>query len=102
MIVPVRVRLVGASHQSVSLVAHTVDASPTGVKLGGFRGDLKAGDMIEIQYRRERALYRVIWIQAVEKSTEKRVGAECVELDKNIWGTEFPHHADEYEEKEPE
>jgi hypothetical protein len=27
-------------------------------------------------------------------------GAECLEPDKNIWRQEFPHQADEYEERE--
>jgi hypothetical protein len=102
MVVPVRIRLVGASHQNISQVAHTLDATETGVKLGGLQGDLRAGDVIEIQYRRERAMFRVVWIQSIEKSSEKHIGAECIEADKNIWGTEFPQHADEYEEKEPE
>jgi hypothetical protein len=102
MVVPVRIRLVGASHQNISQVAHTLDATETGVKLGGLQGDLRAGDVIEIQYRRERAMFRVVWIQSIEKSSEKHIGAECIEADKNIWGTEFPHHPDEYEEKEPE
>jgi hypothetical protein len=36
----------------------------------------------------------------MENSSEKQIGAECVEADKNIWGQEFQHQEDEYEEKE--
>jgi hypothetical protein len=102
MVVPVRVRLMGVNHQNASQVAHTLDATETGVKLAGFRGEVKVGDVIEIRYRRERGMFRVVWIQTLEKSSEKHVGAECVDPDKNIWGTDFPQHLDEYEEKEPE
>jgi hypothetical protein len=99
MVVPVRVRLAGAD-QGASQLAHTLDASEQGVRLAGFRGDLNVGDVIDIQYRFERALFRVVWIRVQEKSPEKHVGAECIEPDKSIWGQEFPHQTDEYEESE--
>jgi hypothetical protein len=99
MVVPVRVRLAGAN-QGASQLAHTLDASEHGVKVAGFRGDLNVGDIIDIQYRFERALFRVVWIRVQEQSPEKHVGAECIESDKNIWGQEFPDQTDEYEESE--
>jgi hypothetical protein len=102
MVAPVRVRIAGLDNQGAGQVAHTLDASESGVKLAGFRGDVNVGDVIEIQYRRERAMFRVVWIRAVAKSSEKHIGAECIDPDKNIWGTNFPLQKDEYEEKEPE
>jgi hypothetical protein len=98
MVVPVRVRLAGAKEQAQ--IAHTLDATEGGVRLAGFRGDLNVGDVIEIQYRHERALFRVVWSRALENSSEKHIGAECVDPDKNIWGQEFTHQTDEYEERE--
>jgi hypothetical protein len=100
MVVPVRVRLVGTDSAQVSQPAHTLDATESGVKLGGLRGELKVGEVIEIQHRHARALFRIVWVHFLEKSSEKHVGAECVEPGKNIWGEEFPHEADEYEEQE--
>jgi hypothetical protein len=40
MVVAVRVRLAGA-YQGGSQLVHTLDASEHGLKLAGFRGDLK-------------------------------------------------------------
>ncbi len=100
MVVPVRVRLVGINPAQVSQPAHTLDATENGVKLAGFRGEVGVGDVIEIQHRSDRALFRVVWIRLLEKSSEKHVGAECVEPDKNVWGEEFPHEADEYEQQD--
>jgi hypothetical protein len=97
MVVPIRVRLAG-SHQAPE-PAHTLDATERGVRFSGFPGDVSVSDIVEIQYHRERALFRVVWVQAQENSAEKQVGAECV-FDTNIWGDEFPQEADEYEEKE--
>jgi hypothetical protein len=58
MVVPVRVRVMGVGRSNATLVAHTLDATESGVKLGGLRGDLNVGDVIEIQHRRERAMYK--------------------------------------------
>lgn len=92
-------RIAGDKHSQLQL-AHTLDATERGVRLAGFRADVNVGDVLEVQCRKERAMFRVVWIRALEKSSEKQVGCECVEPDKNIWDMEFPHHADEYEEKE--
>jgi len=48
----------GVGRPNATLVAHTLDATESGVKLGGLRGDLNVGDVIEIQHRRERAMYK--------------------------------------------
>jgi hypothetical protein len=65
----------------------------------GFRGELKVGDKIEIQYRHKRAEFRVPWITAREGSPEKQIGAERLEPEKELWGVEFPEQKDEYEEQ---
>src|SRR2546427_762237 len=96
MVVPVRLRLMGAGLSQTSQLAHTLDANENGVKLAGFQGDLNVGDVIEIQHRHERAMFRVVWIRLVRKSSEKHIGAECVEAGKNIWGEGFSHETDEH------
>jgi len=98
MVAPIRVRLAGSNQ--LSQPAHTLDATESGVRFAGFRGELNPEDIIEIQHRHERGLFRVVWIRVPDKSSEKHVGAQCVEFDKNIWGEEFPNQTDEYEEKE--
>ena len=99
MVAPVRVRLAGSPPSQPVQVVHTLDATETGVRLAGLRGELKAGDVIEVQYRHGRAMFRVVWVHVLSPS-EMHVGAECVERDKNIWGADFPDLADEYEVKE--
>jgi hypothetical protein len=96
-VVPVRLWIAGSKD---SHLAHTLDISNHGVKLGGCRGEMKVGDKIEIQYRHKQAQFRVAWITAHEGSSEKQIGAECLEPGKQVWGAQFPQQADEYEEKE--
>jgi hypothetical protein len=95
--VPVRIRIDGdqGSHP-----AHTLDFSDHGVKLGGIRREPKVGDGIEVSYRHKRTRFRVIWIIAQQGSSEKQIGAECCEPEKNIWGVDLPTQIDEYEEKD--
>ena len=75
-VVPVRLWIAGSED---SHLAHTLDVSNHGVKLGGCRGEMKVGDKIEIQYRQKRAQFRVAWITARTDSLEKQIGAECLE-----------------------
>jgi hypothetical protein len=96
-VVPVSLRVAGieASH-----LAHTLDVSNHGVKLGGCRGDMKVGDKIEIRYRHKQAQFRVAWITVPKGSSEKQIGAECLEPEKQVWGAPLPQQVDEYEAKE--
>jgi hypothetical protein len=96
-VVPVQFWIAGSKK---SHLAHTLDVSNYGVRLGGFRGELKVGDNIEIHHRQDRAHFRVVWITAREGSSEKEIGAECLEPMKQVWGAELPEQTDEYEEKE--
>jgi hypothetical protein len=93
------VRLLIAGSEDIHL-AHTLDVTNHGVQLGGYRGEMKVGDEIVIQYRRNQAQFRVIWITARENSSEKIIGAKCLEPEKQVWGELFPEQLDEYEEKE--
>jgi hypothetical protein len=95
-VVPVRVWITGT--KDIHL-AHTLDVSRQGVRLGGYRGDMKVGDKIEIQYRHNQAQFKIAWITASKGSSEKQVGAECLEPGKQVWGAQFPQQADQYEQK---
>jgi PilZ domain len=77
LVVPVSLRIAGSE---ASHLAHTLDVSNHGVKLRGCRGEMKVGDKIEIRYRQKRAQFRVAWITIPRGSSEKQIGAECLEL----------------------
>ena len=69
------------------------------MQLGGYRGEMKVGDEIVIQYRHAQAQFRVTWIAARKGSSEKQIGAECLEPEKYLWAEQFPEQADAYERK---
>src|ERR1700756_6015792 len=74
MVVPIRVKLAGSDHAPQP--AYILDATERGVRFAGFHGDVNVSDVVEIQYRHERALFRVVWIRVQENSSEKQIGAE--------------------------
>jgi hypothetical protein len=96
MVVPIRVWAKNANGVLESHLAHTLDVSDHGVKLGGFTGELTADQVIEIQYHHKRSRFRIVWVKTREGSTEKEIGAECSEPDKRIWGVEFPEVMDQF------
>jgi hypothetical protein len=61
---------------------------------------MKVGDKIEIRYRHKQAQFRVAWITVPKGSSEKQIGAECLEPEKQVWGAPLPQQVDEYEAKE--
>src|SRR4029077_331034 len=65
-VIPLRLLLWGSKD---SHLAHTLDVSNHGVKLGGCQGEVKVGDKIEIQYHHTRAQFRVAWITATKVSS---------------------------------
>jgi hypothetical protein len=99
MVVPVRVRFAGGAARDLR-VAHTLDATESGVRLGGLVGEVKVDDLLEIHHRHKRAWFRVVWIKNSENPSERLLGAVCVEQDKNIWEMSFPPDLDEYETKD--
>jgi len=96
-VLPVRLCIAGNKD---SHLAHTLDVSNDGVRLGGFRGEVNVGDKIEIHHRHKQAQFRVVWIATREGSLEKQIGAECLEPQKQLWDTTLPQQSDIYEEKE--
>jgi hypothetical protein len=71
--------------QGVPSAAHAGCQQPW-CEVGGFRGELKVGDNIEIPHRQDRAYLRVVWITVREGSSEKEIGAECLEPMRQVWG----------------
>jgi hypothetical protein len=81
-----------------AIVAHTVDISPIGAQLGGFRISLQPGEVIILQHRHSKGSFRVIWTKQIGPA-ERRAGVEWVAIEKavgteiNFWGLELPTQA---------
>jgi Gram-negative bacterial TonB protein C-terminal len=90
MVLPLRVWVGEQADETSGLqLAHTIDISPIGGRLGGLRTELLPGQTITLQRGQLRAPFRVIWNTCLAPG-ENQAGVEAVGLSKNIWGVELP------------
>jgi TonB family protein len=90
MVLPLRIWLDeqnadGAAPQ----LAHTVDISPGGGRLGGLRILVQPGETILIQRGQQKAQFRVVWSKQMGPG-EIQAGVESLDSDKRVWGIELP------------
>jgi len=95
-VMPVRLWIADSQE---SHLAHTLDITARGVRLGGFQGEVTVGDKIYVQRQQKRAQFRVVWVSGREGSSEKQLGAEILG-NEAIWGIELPKQMDDYQERE--
>jgi TonB family protein len=90
MVLPLRVWHDDENGQNAGLqLAHTVDISPVGGRLGGLRIPLQPGQTIMLQRGQNRVQFRVVWTQQLGPS-EIQAGVESMALEENVWGVDLP------------
>jgi hypothetical protein len=85
-VLPVRVRGKDASGASFEELAHTLDLTPMGVRLGSIRHELKALDTLVILYRQRRMEFKVVWTKLLDGKQEYQVGLQAFSQQKEPWG----------------
>jgi|SRR5579862_2728026 len=85
-VLPVRVRGVDASGASFEEIAHTLDVTATGARLGSIRRELKVLDTVIVFYRQRRMEFRVMWTRLLDGKNEYQVGLQILAKGKEIWG----------------
>lgn len=89
MVLPVRVSGVDSAGKPYNYLAHTLDITLKGARLGGVRTLLALGDSVEVQCRHRKARFRVAWVGRPGHSSEHQIGIEALEPDKPIWGLDL-------------
>jgi hypothetical protein len=75
------VRIMGVSEgRPFTVNAETTDVTATGVRLVNVNVRLKAGDVVTVQHKLNRARYQVMWARADGQS-----GLRLADLGKSIW-----------------
>src|SRR5258708_38588207 len=88
MVLPLKIWSKDACDQPFTCLAHTLDITPMGARLGAVHHLLKKGETITIQYRQRRFQVRVVWIQLLEGTSEYQVGVEAI-AGGETWGLEL-------------
>lgn len=98
MVLPVRISGKDSASNPVNELAHTLDITPNGARLGSVHHKLKTGDKLTLQYRQRRILFRVVWVRPIEGTREYQVGLEGLGNTGENWGLELPESdlVDEY------
>jgi len=84
-VLPVRVRGKDAAGVSFEGLAHTLDLTPFGARLGAIRHELKALDTLIILYRQRRMEFSVVWTKLLDGTGEYQVGLQALSHAKEAW-----------------
>jgi hypothetical protein len=85
-VLPVRVKGTDASGTVFDEVAHTLDLTPSGVRLGAIRRELKVLDTLTVLYRQRRMDFKVIWTRLLDAKGEYQVGLQAFSQEREPWG----------------
>ena len=83
-VLPVRVSGNETSGTPYCDLAHTLDVTESGIRLGFVRRQLQVGSRLTIQYRQHKVEFRVIWISQLTRLKEHHVGLEAV-VPRDVW-----------------
>lgn len=70
-------------------LAHTVDISPIGGRLGGLRTPLQTGQTVLLQRGQNRVPFRVVWTKQLGPG-EIQAGIESAAYEEKVWGVDLP------------
>jgi hypothetical protein len=89
MVLPVKVFIDKDTH-----LAHTIDITPRGARLGALRHQLKVGMIVILQRGSKRAKFRIAWVRQLAP-TEVHAGIEALEPQEEFWGVSLSNGQDE-------
>ncbi|MGA8273815.1 MAG: hypothetical protein WB919_19790 [Candidatus Sulfotelmatobacter sp.] len=98
-VLPVRVRGKDASGVLFEGLAHTLDLTPTGARLGAIRHQLNALDTLVVLFRQRRVEFTVVWTKKLDAQGEYQVGLQMVADEVDPWGLKMDHSHAQYATK---
>jgi hypothetical protein len=84
-VLPVRIRGKNAAGALFDALAHTLDLTHTGARLGAIRHELKTKDTLVVLFRKRRIEFTVMWSRMLDPH-EYQVGLQMVSLECDPWG----------------
>jgi hypothetical protein len=85
-VLPVRIKGTDSAGSTFEELAHTLDVTPSGVRLGSIRRELNLLDEITVFYRTRKIQFRVVWTKKLKGTSEFQVGLQSVTQDREAWG----------------
>jgi hypothetical protein len=94
-VLPVRIKGTDSSGKAFEELAHTLDVTATGVRLGAIRRELSADDEVTVLFRQRKMQFRVVWTKKLKGTSEFQVGLQALTQEKEAWGLTFAETATE-------
>lgn len=85
-VLPVRMKGTNTAGESFDDLIHTLDVTPTGIRVGSVRRELRVFDQLTIFYRKRKIDFRVVWIKKMKDSNEFQVGLKALVEELGAWG----------------
>jgi hypothetical protein len=89
-VLPVRIKGKDISGKTFEELAHTLDVTAQGARLGSIHRQLNVDDEITVFYRQRKMQFRVVWTKKMKGASEFQVGLQAVSQDKESWGLGSP------------
>jgi hypothetical protein len=81
----VRIKGKDSSGAAFEELAHTLDVTLTGIRLGAVRRELNLLEEITVFYRQRKIQFRVVWTKKLQGTSEFQVGLRAVAQDREAW-----------------
>ena len=88
MVLPVRVTL-NKGDRTFTYLAHTLDISYGGARIGGLRAEVATGEVVLVQHRNRKGRYVVRWVREMGAG-EIHFGVESLDPNVDLWQLELP------------
>lgn len=89
-VLPVRIKGIDNAGNAFEELAHTLDVTATGVRLGAIRRELNVSEEVTLFFRQRRVQFRVVWTKKMKGSSEFQVGLQSVNQEREPWGLNMP------------
>jgi hypothetical protein len=89
-VLPVKVKGNDSTGKPFEELVHTLDVTPSGVRLGSVRHELNVLEEITVFYRTRKIQFRVVWTKKMKGTSEFQVGLQAVTQEREAWGMSFP------------
>lgn len=85
-VLPVRVFGMDSLGKPFAEVAHTLDVSHSGVRLGGFSAFPEVGSVLSLQCHHRKAQFTVAWVGRPGSNRNQQIGLKSLEPERDIFG----------------
>jgi hypothetical protein len=91
---PVTISGIDAAGSPFHEIAHTLDITSNGARLGAIHRRLREQDLVILQHRHRNVEFRVVWIKSLEDRGEYQVGLQMVVPGKCLASVNTPRRCD--------